>query len=74
MDEEIEEGILLFQCQVFAAQTVQEVVEGADNDVCLMLSRRGEACGQDNPNETDGVLRFDPAVFVDDDGRVCHDC
>lgn len=23
-----------------------------------------------NPNETDGVLRFDPAVFVDDDGRV----
>lgn len=25
---------------------------------------------KDNPNETDGVLRFDPAVFVDDDGRV----
>ena len=23
-----------------------------------------------NPAETDGVLRFDPAVFVDDDGRV----
>lgn len=23
-----------------------------------------------NPTETDGVLRFDPAVFVDDDGRV----
>ena len=23
-----------------------------------------------NPNEADGVLRFDPAVFVDDDGRV----
>ena len=24
----------------------------------------------DNPSATDGVLRFDPAVFVDDDGRV----
>lgn len=24
----------------------------------------------DNPNETNGVLGFDPAVFVDDDGRV----
>ncbi len=24
----------------------------------------------DNPRETDGVLRFDPAVFIDDDGRV----
>lgn len=23
-----------------------------------------------NPRETDGVLRFDPAVFIDDDGRV----
>ena len=23
-----------------------------------------------NPNETDGVLKFDPAVFVDDDGKV----
>lgn len=23
-----------------------------------------------NPTETDGVLKFDPAVFVDDDGRV----
>ena len=23
-----------------------------------------------NPNETEGVLRFDPAVFVDDDGKV----
>ena len=23
-----------------------------------------------NPNEADGVLRFDPAVFVDDDGKV----
>ena len=31
-----------------------------------------EVCNwsKDNPNETDGVLRFDPAVFVDDDGRV----
>ena len=25
---------------------------------------------RENPDETDGVLRFDPAVFVDDDGRV----
>ena len=25
---------------------------------------------KDNPFVTDGVLRFDPAVFVDDDGRV----
>ncbi len=25
---------------------------------------------KDNPFATDGVLRFDPAVFVDDDGRV----
>ncbi len=25
---------------------------------------------KDNPNTVDGVLRFDPAVFVDDDGRV----
>ena len=24
----------------------------------------------ENPNVTDGVLQFDPAVFVDDDGRV----
>ena len=24
----------------------------------------------DDPNKTDGVLQFDPAVFVDDDGRV----
>ena len=24
----------------------------------------------DNPNTVDGVLQFDPAVFVDDDGRV----
>ncbi len=24
----------------------------------------------DNPNRTDGILDFDPAVFVDDDGRV----
>ncbi len=24
----------------------------------------------DNPNKVDGVLQFDPAVFVDDDGRV----
>lgn len=31
-----------------------------------------EVCNwsKDNPNQSDGVLRFDPAVFVDDDGRV----
>ena len=31
-----------------------------------------EVCNwsKDNPNTNDGVLRFDPAVFVDDDGRV----
>lgn len=25
---------------------------------------------KENPKETDGVLKFDPAVFVDDDGKV----
>ena len=31
-----------------------------------------EVCNwsKENPNQVDGVLRFDPAVFVDDDGRV----
>lgn len=31
-----------------------------------------EVCNwnQENPFQTDGVLQFDPAVFVDDDGRV----
>jgi len=31
-----------------------------------------EVCNwsKDNPNITDGVLAFDPAVFVDDDGRI----
>lgn len=31
-----------------------------------------EVCNWDekNPNETYGILRFDPGVFVDDDGRV----
>ncbi len=31
-----------------------------------------EVCNwsKENPNEADGVLRFDPAVFVDDDGKV----
>ncbi len=31
-----------------------------------------EVCNwsRQNPQETDGVLRFDPAVFIDDDGRV----
>jgi len=25
---------------------------------------------KEDPNQTDGVLRFDPAVFIDDDGRI----
>ena len=31
-----------------------------------------EVCNwqKDNPNQVDGILGFDPAVFVDDDGRV----
>ena len=31
-----------------------------------------EVCNwqKDNPNQVDGVLGFDPAVFVDDDGRI----
>ena len=31
-----------------------------------------EVCNwsKDDPNQVDGVLKFDPAVFVDDDGRV----
>ena len=31
-----------------------------------------EVCNwsKENPNVTDGILQFDPAVFVDDDGRV----
>ena len=31
-----------------------------------------EVCNwnKENPNQVDGVLKFDPAVFVDDDGRV----
>ncbi len=31
-----------------------------------------EVCNwsKENPNRVDGVLQFDPAVFVDDDGRV----
>ena len=31
-----------------------------------------EVCNwsKDDPNQTDGVLRFDPAVFVDDDGKI----
>ena len=31
-----------------------------------------EVCNwsKENPNQVDGVLQFDPAVFVDDDGRV----
>ena len=31
-----------------------------------------EVCNwsKDNPNRTDGILEFDPAVFVDDDGKI----
>jgi hypothetical protein len=31
-----------------------------------------EVCNwsKENPNQVDGILQFDPAVFVDDDGRV----
>ena len=44
--QKTEEGILFLQSDVLAAQTVQQVVEGAHNDVCFMLSRRGEPCCQ----------------------------
>lgn len=47
---------------------------GRNGMVCRSQRPDGpfEVCNwsPDNPNETDGILRFDPAVFVDDDGRV----
>ena len=47
---------------------------GRNGMVCKSSRPDGpfEVCNwsKDNPNETDGVLRFDPAVFVDDDGRI----
>ncbi len=49
--------------------------EGGRNGMVAKSARPDgpfEVCNwsKQNPNETDGVLRFDPAVFVDDDGRV----
>ena len=47
---------------------------GRNGMVCRSSRPDGpfEVCNwsPEEPNETDGVLRFDPAVFVDDDGRV----
>ena len=47
---------------------------GRNGMVCKASRPDGpfEVCNwsTDNPYITDGVLRFDPAVFVDDDGRV----
>ena len=47
---------------------------GRNGMVCKSKRPDGpfEVCNwsKDNPNQTDGVLQFDPAVFVDDDGRV----
>ena len=48
---------------------------GYRNGLIAKSSRPGgpfEVCNwqKDNPNQVDGVLGFDPAVFVDDDGRV----
>ena len=43
IDKQVEEGVLLFEPEVLAAQTTQQVVERADDDVGLMLSRRSEA-------------------------------
>ena len=47
---------------------------GRNGMVCKSSRPDGpfEVCNwsKDNPNRTDGVLAFDPAVFVDDDGRV----
>lgn len=49
--------------------------EGGRNGMVCKSSRPDgpfEVCNwsQEHPNETDGILRFDPAVFVDDDGRI----
>ncbi len=47
---------------------------GRQSQVCVSSRPDGpfEVCNWnvDNPRRTDGVLGFDPAVFVDDDGRV----
>ena len=47
---------------------------GRNGMVCRSSRPDGpfEVCNwsDENPNATDGVLQFDPAVFVDDDGRV----
>ena len=47
---------------------------GRNGMVCKSSRPDGpfEVCNwsKENPNATDGVLQFDPAVFVDDDGRV----
>ena len=47
---------------------------GRNGMVCKSSRLDGpfEVCNwsKENPNRTDGVLAFDPAVFVDDDGRV----
>ena len=47
---------------------------GRNGMVCKSSRPDGpfEVCNwsKENPNRTDGVLAFDPAVFVDDDGRV----
>ena len=47
---------------------------GRNGMVCKSSRPDGpfEVCNwsQRNPNVTDGILAFDPAVFVDDDGRV----
>ena len=49
--------------------------EGGRNGLIAKSSRPDgpfEVCNwsKENPNRADGVLAFDPAVFVDDDGRI----
>ena len=87
LDEQVEEGILLFKFEVFAAQAVQQVVEGADDDVCLVLTRWCKACGKvqfayqfDAPNQrvvgADGLAIEIPKVDQQHDdetlGHVEH--
>ena len=47
---------------------------GRNGMVCKSSRPDGpfEVCNwsKDNPNRTDGILEFDPAVFVDDDGKI----
>lgn len=47
---------------------------GRNGMVCKSIRPDGpfEVCNwsEKNPNATEGILQFDPAVFVDDDGRV----